>query len=294
MATCDAKARATLEQVFGCHPFAVRDCLERNFAPKLHAYPESLFLVVHAPLAGELGQVHLLELDEFISRHFLITVHGPLGAGVPLQSALQETQLVRARLDSGRLRPNTSAELSHAIVSSIALRQEDYVSSLAGRVAILERQLLGGGPIDTEQTLEELFRIRHELLTVRTMGAESREVYARMVGIARFLPEDARVYVDDLVDRLDRVRSLCDGEKEFLQGILDYHQSRTTTKMNMAMERLALITAVGLPITAIAGIYGMNVIVSDGTRPAHLAFVVAFMLAVSGLMLRYARRQGWW
>ena len=294
MATCDAEARLVLEQVFRCHQFAVRDCLERNFAPKLHAYPDSLFLVVHAPLVGDLGQVHLLELDQFVSRHYLITVHGPLGEGVPLDSALVETRQIRERLDSGRLRPNTPAELSHAIVSAIAHRQEDYVSRLATRVATLERQVLGGAAIDTEQTLEELFRIRHELLTVRTMGAESREVYARMVAIARFLPDDAKVYVDDLVDRFDRVRSLCDGEKEFLQGILDYYQSRTATKMNLAMERLALITAVVLPITAIAGIYGMNVIVSNGTRPWHLAIVVAFMLAVSGVMLRYARRQGWW
>ena len=294
LATCDAEGRALLEDVFRCHPLAVRDCLDRNFAPKLHPYPDSVFLIVHAPLAGELGQVHLLELDQFVSRHFLITVHGPLGAGVALESALQETRLVRERLEAGRLQPKTPAELSHAIVSAIAHRQEDYVSLLAARVATLERQVLGGTPIDTEETLEELFRIRHELLTVRTMSAASREVYARMTGIARFLPEDSRVYVEDLVDRFDRVRSLCDGEKEFLQGILDYHQSRTATKMNLAMERLALITAVALPVTAIAGIYGMNVIVSDGTRPAHLAAVVAVMLTVSGVMLRYARRQGWW
>lgn len=139
-----------------------------------------------------------------------------------------------------------------------------------------------------------MFRLRHELLTVRTMAAECREVYARMGSLARFLPPEGRPYIEDLEDRFGRVRSLCDGEKEFLQGVVDFYQSRTGTKMNIAMERLALIAAVLLPITAVASIYGMNVIVNTRTDFPHVVGVLGAMALLSLGMLRWAKRHGWW
>ena len=64
--------------------------------------------------------------------------------------------------------------------------------------------------------------------------------------------------------------------------------------MTVAMERLAVIAAVTLPITAIASIYGMNVIVNDETHYTSLFIVLAVMLVISLSLLRWARRQGWW
>ena len=64
--------------------------------------------------------------------------------------------------------------------------------------------------------------------------------------------------------------------------------------MNIAMQRLALIAAILLPITAISGIYGMNVIVNQQTDFPHVAAVLLLMGVVIGLMLRWTKRQGWW
>ena len=76
--------------------------------------------------------------------------------------------------------------------------------------------------------------------------------------------------------------------------MVDFYQSRTTTKINIAMERLALIAAVMLPISAVAGIYGMNIIVPDETNPAHIAGVLAVMGLICVAMLRWAKTKGWW
>ena len=64
--------------------------------------------------------------------------------------------------------------------------------------------------------------------------------------------------------------------------------------MTVAMERLAVIAAVTLPITALASIYGMNVIVNDRTHVTQLVFVLLTMVTISGMLLRWARKQGWW
>ena len=87
---------------------------------------------------------------------------------------------------------------------------------------------------------------------------------------------------------------MADGETEFLQAVIEFHQSRTNTKMTIAAERLAVIAAVTLPITAISSVYGMNIIANDATDFWHLAVVLLVMATISGTLLRWAKRQGWW
>ena len=89
---CDEQATRVLTEVFGFHPLAVRDCQERSHVPKVHAYPDYVFVTLHAPEPQETGHVEFLELNQFVGRHYLVTVHEPPGAGVPLDAALRETR----------------------------------------------------------------------------------------------------------------------------------------------------------------------------------------------------------
>jgi Mg2+ and Co2+ transporter CorA len=68
----------------------------------------------------------------------------------------------------------------------------------------------------------------------------------------------------------------------------------TNTKMTIAAERLAVIAAVTLPVTALSSVYGMNLIVNESTQWGQLAVVLAAMVTISGILLRWAKRQGWW
>jgi hypothetical protein len=120
-----------LSEVFGFHPLAIRDCVERNHVAKVHAYPDHVFVVLHAPERGQGGHVHYLELDQFIGPSYLVTVHGPLNPVVDPELALRETRAVLRRVEAGRLRPSSSYELSHAIVSALTRHQEAFVASLA-------------------------------------------------------------------------------------------------------------------------------------------------------------------
>ena len=167
-------------------------------------------------------------------------------------------------------------------------------SEMATKIAALERRVMRNEMKDIETTLEDIFTVRHELLTVRTLAAQSREVYQRIGALATNMSAETRRFVIDAADHFDRLASLCDGEKEFLQGVLDFYESRTATKMNIAMERLALLTALILPITAVSGFYGMNIIVNDRTDPVQIIVIGSILLVVMGMTFRWARRQGWW
>jgi len=87
---------------------------------------------------------------------------------------------------------------------------------------------------------------------------------------------------------------MADGQKEYLQGTIDFYQTRTNTKMTIAAERLAVIAAVTLPVTALSSVLGMNVIVNESTQVPELAVLLAVMLVMSVLLLIWTKRLGWW
>ena len=125
-------------------------------------------------------------------------------------------------------------------------------------------------------------------------AAQSHDVWMRLAGINRMADDPDGAYARDVADQFDRVRSLADGESQFLFGIIELYQTKVHTKMTVAMERLAVIAAVTLPVTALASIYGMNVIVNDSTHWSQLIVILVVMLTISSALLVWARRQGWW
>src|SRR4051812_12662958 len=102
IAQCDAHAATVLTDVFHFHPLSVRECQDRVPLPKIHGYPDHFFVVLHGIEGGEGGRLQLLELDQFVSRRYLVTSHGPLEDGRASPDLLQrETNSVRARMESG-------------------------------------------------------------------------------------------------------------------------------------------------------------------------------------------------
>jgi magnesium transporter len=306
---CDPEASRVLSEVFGFHPRAIRDCEQRNPIPKVHVYPDHVFVVLHAPEPGASGHVHYVELDQFVGPNYLVTVHGPLNPAVDPGAALVETSALARRLDSGRLHPLSAFDLSFSVVTALTGRMRDYLTTLTQEVWTLEQQVTAGRIGDAEQFLDAMFRVRHGLLAVRTMATLSREVYGRMATLTVFSGDRAgdnragdnragdsrgQALLSDMVDQFQRIATMADGQKDYLQGVIEFYQTRTNTKMTIAAERLAVIAAVTLPITALSSVIGMNVIVNDSTHYEALVALLAIMVAMSTALLIWAKRKGWW
>jgi magnesium transporter len=289
----DGDAAALLGDRFGIHPRAAADCANRNPVPKVHRYSDHFFLVLHAPERGARGHVHYVELDQFVGPEWLITVHGPLNPNVSADAAAVETGAVVRRLENGRVHPTTGQELSYAVVAALSARLRDYLATLTEEVWALERQVTAGHIGDAEDFLEQLFQVRHGLLTVRTMAALTREVYGRTATLPA-QGDPSRPLLTDLEDQFRRIAQMADAQREYLQGVIEFYQTRTNTKMTIAAERLAVIAGVTLPVTAVSSIMGMNVIVYDSTHVGLLVVLLVFMAVTSVLMLIWAKRQGWW
>jgi magnesium transporter len=293
--TCDEHAYKILANIFHCHPLAIRDCREYNLVPKVHSYAEHLFIILHSLELQGNNRLLRAELDQFIGTRYLVTIHTPPDEFAPLTVGLTETKAILARIETGHWYPKNPVELSFAIVSAISRHLEGFLSTLRTKVGLLEHMVISATNRNSEKELEEMFNLRHQLLTVKTMANQSKEIYARAVTLAhRSLTAQEYLYLEDLLDQFTRIQSMSDGEKEFLQGIIDFYQTRTTTKMNIAMERLALLTSLLLPVTAVSSIYGMNIIVNDHTDIIHLVVVLLILFFLTVYMFRWAKKHGWW
>ncbi len=312
--SCDPGAVRVLSEVFRFHLMAVQDCVERNRVPKMHAYADHLFVVLHTPERGERGHVHYIELDQFVGRNYLVTVHGPLNPAVDPEAALRETRAVLARIRSGRLRPATPFALSYAIVSALTRSQEAYVETVTSDVWQLEQRVTGGRVGDPEEFLNELFRARHGLLAVRTMGALGAAIYGRMTALPDISSEGRRL-VADMADQLGRVRSVADGEREYLQGVIEFYQTTLTINaaligqaqneevkrlteasyaQNEEIKKISAWAAVFFAPTLIGTVYGMNF-----HHMPELHWTVGYPLALILMLLASVvlylvfKRRGW-
>jgi hypothetical protein len=145
---CDQQAVNVLSGVFGFHPIAVRDCTERNHVSKVHIYPDYVFFVLHTPKVGKRGHVHYVELDQFVGRNYLVTVHGPLNPAVAPEVAFLDTNTVTRRLEKKQLRMASPFELSYGIVSSMIRREADLIADLAKESGLLEQRVMLGEDLE--------------------------------------------------------------------------------------------------------------------------------------------------
>jgi magnesium transporter len=281
-----------LTRVFCFHPRAVQDCLQRNPVPKAHVYEDHVIFVLHAPQGGKGGHVHYVELDQLVGPNYLVTVHGPVNPAVPDEAMYVETGAVATRLQSGRLRPPTPYVLSSSIVSALITRLQHDLAERTKEVWRIEQEVTGGEMGDVEEFLDDMFRVRHGLLVVRTMAAMSAEIYGRLRGLEVYGPEGQR-QLDNSLDQFSRLAIMSHSQEEYLQGVIGFYQTRTNTKMTIAAERLAVIAAVTLPITALSSIMGMNVIVNTSTHLGLLVVLLVIMSVMSIIVLIWAKRRGW-
>jgi magnesium transporter len=291
----DARAAALLSDVFHFHPLGIRECQQQATLPKIHAYPDHYFVVLHGIDVGEDGELHLLQVDQFISHRYLVTVHHPAAdAPTAAEPAPPESRAVLARLESGRFRPKFPGELAHAIVTGVARRLEAVLATLASQISALERRVMKGDTRSHEALLEEMFRVRHQLLTVRTIATQSREVHARMAALTRATVPETAFWVEDLLDYFDRLRNVCDGQKELLQEVLDFYQTRIANELTRFVKRLTSVGAILVVDTLIAGIYGMNFVHMPELHWAlGYPMALGLMLVVSAVLVVFFHRRDW-
>lgn len=273
---------------------------------------------------GEVFDLHPIELEnavnvpqraksELFGDHHLIVARAPLdvvsGASVPPQVSIiasrayvltfQERYLgvfegVRARIRAENPRISTlgTGYLCYALVDAITDLYPAPVSEINAHLDALEDEVLG----ETQRDLiGELHSIRRRLAVIRRVATPQKEAIALMVRTdSPVLNEEHRSYLRDTLDNLSQVLGRVESASESARSLSDLYLSQVSFRTNEIMKVLTLMASIFIPLTFIAGIYGMNFdVMPELRREWAYPSVLGVMAAVGLGMLWYFRRRGW-
>lgn len=276
---------ALLRDVFKFHHLAIEDAFHDKQRPKVDTYT-SFYLVVFyaAHYAEEEGRIALQELDLFVGRNFLVSVHsGRL-------HLVQET-IDRWRAPDSPIE-NRVAALLYTLLDAIVDGYFPLIDRVAERIEDLEDQIFKSFD---DEAIETIFALKKDLLALRRAVAPERDVLNVLLRreIPVFQASDL-VYLQDLYDHIVRVTDSIDTYRDLLSSALDSFLSLQSNKLNQIVKVLTIASIILMSSSLIAGIYGMNFDIMPELRwPLGYPFALGLMLAVSGALYLLFRRMKW-
>ncbi|MBC8068382.1 MAG: magnesium/cobalt transporter CorA [Deltaproteobacteria bacterium] len=287
--------RKLLEEVFRLHPTSVEDMLADAPTPKLERFPNYLYVVWHALLPGweQRGDFQLCDLDALIGKNFLLTSHN---SSLPSVEAAHD----RLQKDTAAMRRGP-AYWAYLIADVLTERYLPLMEQLDRDIDVLESSIMKDpGP----HLLQAIFTLKDKLQRLRRVGVHQREVLNRLSRAGErdqdIIPDDVRPFFRDAYDNFVRVVDLNDSFREIVNSSMDAYLSMQGHKLNEIMKVLTLISTIMLPLTFIAGLYGMNFDPEASAfnmpelkwRYGYLATLIS-MAVTAALFLWYFKRKRW-
>jgi magnesium transporter len=289
----DAEADRLLSEILGIHPLAIEDIWNDIGIPKVEDFGEYVQLVMHGVLEQDVGgrdiPLALTELDVIIGRNFLVT-HAHDEKVCAISPVIVELKR------NARLLKRGPAWVAHAILDRMVDEYLPVVDRFEGQIETIETTILEGKAIDQRAIMRRILVIKRSLQMLRRTTISQREILLRLAR-AEFdeIPREAVPFYRDVYDHFSRVTELVDGYRELATGLLEAHFSIQSHQMNEIMKRLTLISTIMLPLTLIAGIYGMNFkkVFPELEWEYGYFYAIGLMTAVATLIVVYFRRNRW-
>jgi magnesium transporter len=279
----------SIGEIFGLHRLALEDVVNVPQRPKVEDYGGYLFVTLQAA-TGE-ASAELEQMGIFLGPGFVLTFQE--AEGDPLDP-------VRTRIRNrvGRIRSAGADYLAYAVMDAIVDYYFPVLEHLGDRLAGLEEEILSA---PNRHTIAALYAVKRDLTTLRRALWPTRDA---MNSLARD-PVDAiegetRVYLRDCYDHVVQCMELLESDRELTSSLTDLYLSSIGQRTNEIMRVLTVISVIFIPLTFIAGVYGMNFDprVSPWNMPElewvwGYPFALAVMAALALAMLTYFWRRGW-
>ena len=276
-----------LKSLVHADPGTWEDCHVGDPRSRVDEHEHFLFLLLYGVLGtGSDLEMAPRKLAIFCGAHFLITVHPQ-----PLSSISTLTHRYR-RQTSVILKEGIPA-LLHNLLDLITINYETVVDGLNDRLEDLE-------DVSLQRTfpkhfLAQLFPLRRQIIELRRLASAQRELLMPMAnGESDFVSPKLSRRFRQVRDQLTKVLERTEGLREILQGIRDNYHAAMSARTNEQMKRLTLVATILLPLSLIAGIYGMNLDTWPSERhPFGFLAVIGIMAALAVVLLWFFRRRDW-
>ena len=277
---------ATLRDGFGIHALTLEDVWATRELPKVESFGSYTQVLVHGLRIDETNALGVLsELDLLVGRNFVI-FHAE-NEGV-------ESRIVSAVCANMHFVSRGPWWLAHAVLDGVV---DDYVRAIDiwdDHLYELERDVISG-VTNPKAVMSHVFARKRQLRRFRRTGTYQREVLLKLArGSVEGVPEPVLPYLRDVYDHFARVAEYFDGYRDLLSGLLDAHLSAQSNKMNEIVKALTLMSTVMLPLTFIAGVYGMNFEHMPELKWRYgYAFAWAIMILTAGSILYWFKKKRW-
>ena len=268
------------------HPLTVEDVFETRAAPKIEDFGRYLYIRAHGVAVPATGAVHLKreELDIVLGPGWVFTHH----------DAATEEAVRQVREDLLRAgRGADPAQIAYLLLDRLVDQALPVMDAVDDDMARLEKQSLARVPKRT--VVPQVLALRSALHRFRRTAVHQREVLLRLArGEFASIPREQLPFFRDVYDHAVRIADLVDDARDLLSGVLEAHLSMVSNRLNEVMKVLTMIATVFLPITFIAGVYGMNFEGMPELRaPWGYPAALGAMALTAGGFLWWFKRRGW-
>jgi magnesium transporter len=282
-----AEADALLTEVLKLHPLTIEDIWSKRSRPKIDDFDDYLYLIVHGLDASKHDQLETVEIDMVIGSNWLVT-HDRAG----LVSDDVGTELAR----SPRLLSRGVVWVAHALLDHAVDHYLPVIDQLDAEIEGLEQDVIDkAGTARGRPVLMRILAFRRRLQELRRMSIYQREILLRLSrGEFDEIPPDTLPFFRDVYDHFLRINDVSEGYRDLVSAALDAYLTVQANRMNEIMKTLTLMSTVMLPLTFIAGVYGMNFKHMPELEWAWgYPAAIAFMGVVAATILLWFRRRGW-
>jgi len=238
-----------LWEVFDFHPLTIEDCFIESFSPKVDDYGRYLFIVVHGvDYSLETEEFRTSELDLYLGEKFLVTFHYK-----PHRSVAS----VRVKVNDGAVSLGEGPALVlHRILDALVDNYSPAIENFEKKLDGIEEQIYTGA---NQELLSRIFTFKREVLHLRRIISPQREIIGRFSrGEFTLIPKELTTYFRDIHDHMVHLADTAEVYREMVIVALDSYLSSINNKLNEVMKTLTVISTIILPLSLIAGIYGMN------------------------------------
>ncbi|MDH3254314.1 MAG: magnesium/cobalt transporter CorA [Acidobacteriota bacterium] len=284
----------TLERLgerLGLHSLALEDVLHTGQRPKVQDYEANTFVVLkHLHFSS--GRLDSEQVSLFLGKSFVLTIQEEAG---------DDWEAIRARLRSGagKIRKSGSDYLAYALIDAVIDQFFPILEEYGERIESLQRVLLDESGQDE---LKRIHEINHDLVLLRRAAWPHREVANSLErsesGLVR---KETRVFLRDCYDHTIQILDILESYRDLARGLMDLHLSMVSNRMNQVMKVLTVMASIFIPLTFLAGIYGMNF--DPDASPFNMpelrsywgypVFWLAMILIGSGMLFLF-KRKNWW
>jgi magnesium transporter len=284
----DIHALEKIGQCFGLHPLVVEDILNTDQRPKIEDYGDYLYIVLRMLTNGsEKGEISSEQVSLILGENFVLSIQE--GA----KGDVFDSVRTRIRSSKGQIRKLGADYLAYSLIDAVVDNYFIILERIGERVESLEETLISD---PGQETLHLIHNLKREMIYLRKSVWPLREVVSGMQRRDSILiRESTGYYLRDVYDHTIQVIDTVETFRDMLSGMLDIYLSSISNRTNAVMKVLTVIATIFIPLTWIAGVYGMNFknMPELGWRYGYLASWIAMIFVALGMVI-YFKKKKWW